>query len=177
MSQPQAVASPVAVVGPPSMMPVASSSASPPRNYNTIILVIVIIAIVVFLVFQFTKLNTMNKELKELKAEREQSAKLLKAMADRLGVQQDEKGEIQFVEKVDADECEEDGVECEEEDEKSIEQGRAECIAANGRYAMKGERCGPGVVPPPRQGCLFNLFGSRVGVVEVANRPASCQST
>lgn len=150
MSQaPVAITSPVAV-GPPSMMPAAPSASSPARNSNTIILVIVIIAIVVFVVFLFTKLNTMNKELKELKAEREQTAKLLKAMADRMGVQQDEKGEIHFVEK-DEDE---DGETNENDDEKS----GAVCMDDGGQCDMKGPDI---MLRPP--GCLFNMFGSRVG--------------
>lgn len=153
MSQaPVAITSPVAV-GPPSMMPAAPSASSPARNSNTIILVIVIIAIVVFLVFLFTKLNTMNKELKELKAEREQTAKLLKAMADRMGVQQDEKGEIHFVEK-DDDECEDGETNENDDDEKS----GAVCIDDGGQCDMKGPDI---MLRPP--GCLFNMFGSRVG--------------
>ena len=143
MSQPQSivsVTSPVpGPVGPPSMA--APQPAA--RNSNTIILVIVIIAIVVFVVFLFTKLNTMNKELKELKAEREETAKwmkLVKAMAGQLGVQQDEKGEIQFVEK---DDDEEDNGDA--DDEKECAQD-------------------PQIVQEPdmvlrQPGCLFNLFG------------------
>lgn len=161
MSQaPVAITSPVAV-GPPSMMPAAPSASSPARNSNTIILVIVIIAIVVFVVFLFTKLNTMNKELKELKAEREETAKwmkLVKAMAGQLGVQQDEKGEIHFVEKNEDDECEEN-----ENDEKS----GAVCIDDGGQCDMKG----PDIMLRPPPACLFNMFGSRVGGVRGGGVP------
>ena len=102
-----AIASPV-VVGPPSLSPQANSG----NKTNSIVLIIVIIAIVVFLVFLFTKLNTQNKQIKELQAKQDKREKaqdqLLAAMAQQMGIRQNEKGEIQFLQQADGDE-EDDG--------------------------------------------------------------------
>jgi len=102
---PAAIASPM-IVGPPSLTPQAHNNNGGNKS-NTIVLIIVIIAIVVFLIFLFTKLNTQNKQLKELQAKEEQrqkTDKLLIAMAQQMGIRQNQKGEIEFVQETDEDE-------------------------------------------------------------------------
>lgn len=99
---------PVAIPSPVTLNPMPQPSAPQKSNAN-IIIVILLIAIIVFCIFLFTKLNTQNKQIKELQNERESNAKafqLLQAIAQRVGVQQNEKGEIELLESGD---CEEDG--------------------------------------------------------------------
>lgn len=107
---------PVAIPSPVQLNPMPQPS-QPTKSNANIIIVILLIAIIVFCIFLFTKLNTQNKQIKELQNEREVNAKafqLLQAIAQRVGVQQNEKGEIELLGEDGEEECGEDekGVQC-----------------------------------------------------------------
>ncbi len=113
---------PVAIPSPMQLNPIPQPS-QPVKSNANIIIVILLIAIIVFCIFLFTKLNTQNKQIKELQNERESNAKmfqLVQAIAQRVGVQQNEKGEIELLtdegDEEDEKECDggidEKGVQC-----------------------------------------------------------------
>ncbi len=109
---------PIAIASPSPLQATSTlSSPAPAKNSNTIILVIFLIAIIVFCVFLFTKLNTQDKRIKQLESNQESMLKLLPAIAQRVGVRVDEKGEIEMMgEDEDSEENEE---ECQREQMES----------------------------------------------------------
>jgi hypothetical protein len=150
---PAAIASPMAI-GPPSLAPQAHNTGGNGNKSNTIVLIIVIIAIVVFLIFLFTKLNTQNKQIKELQIKDEQRQKtqdkrdkLLLAMAQQMGIRQNQNGELEYIQDADEDdegECAGGACRVEEEDEKKDERqpevfvshGPPPAAFMNGLFAM-----------------------------------------
>ena len=136
MSQQVAAAIASPVVSAPSAY-VAAPQAQP-KNSNTIVLAIILIAIVVFCIFLFTKLNTVNKEVKELKTDRDAMAKqlkLLEAIAERVGIRQNEQGEIEQL----TDETEEDGDADGEDDECDDGECLKSCGTEDGKCAVPRE--------------------------------------
>ena len=161
------IASPV--VSAPSAY-VAPASTQQPKNSNTIILAIILIAIVVFCIFLFTKMNTMNKQIKELQTDRDglvKSMKLLEAIGEKVGVRQDEHGDIQEL----TDETGDDEGQCEVEecdDDQCGEQcdSEAKCAARPPRGAQGGFP-----MPPAMFAQLFGGAGMPADVTIVQAGP------
>lgn len=157
---PIAIASP----GPAVALP---SAPAPAKNSNTIIFVIFLIFLGVFCVFLFTKLNTQDKRIKQLESNQESMLKLLPAIAQRVGVRVDEKGEIQMMgEDEDEEEnCEDGDQSCQRERMESDSKDHDEKI-----IFFQGS--GGGGVPPVPASVFAKMFaqqatfmGPRGGVV------------
>jgi len=165
---------PVAIPSPVPLNPIPQP-AQPVKSNANIIIVILLIALVVFCIFLFTKLNTQNKQIKELQNElqneRESNAKafqLLQAIAQRVGVQQNEKGEIELLEDGQGEDGEE---ECDVGDEKQCDTDGV-CRLGDEKFVfLQGMQAAP--TPTPFFAKMFAQQRDFMSGVHPSSQPAA----